>query len=55
MVKREYSFRVALSEQEKEQLQQEADRLGLSMTDVVRQFIRQLPKGKDDESNTIER
>lgn len=55
MTKREYSFRVMLSEQERARLQQEAERTGLTMTDVVRQFIRQLPEVKNEQSNTVER
>jgi hypothetical protein len=40
---------VTLTKEERDQLQKEADRQGLHMTDVVRLFIRRLPKNKDRE------
>ncbi len=52
MKKRSYSFRVLLSDDEKDRLQQEADHQGLSMTDIVRQWIRRLPKNETEEIAT---
>ena len=49
LIDRPYSFRVNLTREERDQLQQEADRQGLSMTDIIRLFIRQLPEDKNKE------
>ena len=49
LIDRPYSFRVTLTREERDQLQQEADRQGLSMTDIIRLFIRRLPENKNKE------
>ena len=52
MKKRSYSFRALLSDDERDRLQQEANHQGLNMTDVVRQWIRKLPKNETKETAT---
>lgn len=47
LIERPYSFRVMLTLDERDRLQQEADRRALRMTDIVRWFIRQLPENKN--------
>ena len=46
MIDRSYSFRVTLTREERDWLQQEADHQGLRMTDIVRSFIKRLPRSK---------
>lgn len=36
-------LRVRLSDQEKQKLQKEADRKGISMSEVIRDYVKQLP------------
>lgn len=46
LIARPYSFRVTLTREERDQLQREADRQGLNMTDIVRLLIKRLPRNK---------
>ncbi|MBO3463105.1 hypothetical protein G7B40_020470 [Aetokthonos hydrillicola Thurmond2011] len=41
---RKYMLRVRLTEQEKERLQAEADRRAVSMSEVVQDYCKRLPK-----------
>lgn len=53
LIERPYSFRVMLTLDERDRLQQEADRRALRMTDIVRSFIRQLPENKNKDTLVI--
>jgi hypothetical protein len=41
---RPYMLRVRLTEQEKERLQAEADRRGVSMSEVIQDYCKRLPR-----------
>jgi antitoxin component of RelBE/YafQ-DinJ toxin-antitoxin module len=46
MARREYMLRVRLNDNEKARLQQEADRRGVSMSEVIKDYIKRLPKAQ---------
>lgn len=44
MARREYMLRVRLNDNEKARLQKEANRRGVSMSEVIKDYIKRLPK-----------
>ncbi|MCT7955220.1 ribbon-helix-helix protein, CopG family [Laspinema palackyanum] len=46
---RDELLQIRISTQEKERLQLEAERRGVSMSEVIRDYIKRLPKSKKEE------
>lgn len=50
---REFSLRVRLTEDEKQRLKAEADRRGVTMSEVIQDYCKRLPKAVQAQSSEI--
>ncbi|NER33604.1 MAG: ribbon-helix-helix protein, CopG family [Oscillatoria sp. SIO1A7] len=51
---RDYMLRIRLNSQELERLKAEAERRDVSMSEVIRDYIKRMPKPKKDSAASIE-